>query len=256
MARLRLPTKNELAAIRATIEEAVARDDVADLHRLGVDARIDAGGRLCYTLAEAMSHQLKPEKDSQLDALALVAFLVQSMRQRPMRAWIKSAFQTIDHGIEKFKQTPNAPAITCRRGCNFCCYLAVAVTDPEVELIVDHLRGGRGWVDLQQLKQAVDLPRDPENFDKLQRSVRRCPFLKPDGYCGIYEVRPASCRNHNSVMAPALCDVDANPGATVAYAAHYVNGAVMSALSQLQSATGRLGNRVWHFMTEAERKTL
>lgn len=68
----------------------------------------------------------------------------------------------------------------CPEGCNMCCSNTLAVSKEEIEKIRKYLR-------------THDVEIKNRN-SVLGGYVDKCPFVKDDGRCGIYEVRPEICR--------------------------------------------------------------
>ena len=85
--------------------------------------------------------------------------------------------------------------MACTQGCHDCCAPNLSVTQVEAEMIKGFLKAR---------------PFRVENIKKLIESnphhSTRCEFLKADGLCSIYEVRPLICRSHG---APVLVQIDA-----------------------------------------------
>lgn len=87
------------------------------------------------------------------------------------------------------------PYTPCKKGCSYCCWIAVPVTRHEAERIAEAT--GRKMTDLEYPPSNVD-PRSV--IDRLNHNAdvkfyrRPCTFLGPDGDCTIYEVRPMPCR--------------------------------------------------------------
>lgn len=76
-----------------------------------------------------------------------------------------------------------ADALQCRAGCHACCAPELTVTAVEAAAIAEFLQQNPPLlVDLLQLAQD-----DPWQG-------KRCAFLRADGQCGIYAVRPLVCR--------------------------------------------------------------
>lgn len=103
-----------------------------------------------------------------------------------------------------------APFAACKKGCNHCCHIAVAVTRPEAQVIGQRI--GR-------TPQAVT-PRAKElgGFDNVPWGYANpCTFLK-GGQCSIYENRPMACRIHFNLDRDALlCMLDPPHTARVPY---------------------------------------
>ena len=101
--------------------------------------------------------------------------------------------------------------IFCAKGCSGCCTLAVNCTAAEAFLIAQALDQQqaaqlKGYVARLQgrLSEAVDL----KGYLRLHRKeLGGCPFLE-GGLCGIYCVRPISCRALLSSKESRWCAAD------------------------------------------------
>jgi uncharacterized protein len=90
--------------------------------------------------------------------------------------------------------TPHTP---CSKGCNHCCYMAVAVSAFEADMIGRYL--GRD----KQEAAAVPLdkyavPGAREHGFEAYTGVK-CSLLGEDGKCTVYPVRPIACRTHHNL---------------------------------------------------------
>lgn len=93
--------------------------------------------------------------------------------------------------------------VACDRGCDWCCYLNVPIAGLEAQVIAD-------WIaELPMVQRRLILERLAQTLgqlelinpgDRLGHKIP-CAFLEPDGTCGIYSVRPATCRSHYSTCA-------------------------------------------------------
>lgn len=109
-----------------------------------------------------------------------------------------------------------APA--CSKGCAHCCRHYVASVEP-FELIFLHGRIAR---EEAYPSRIIGLHRRASLFSSLRRAEdgdlaedkalyryylrdTPCPFLGPDGACGVYEARPMSCRMFFSLSDPSFC---------------------------------------------------
>lgn len=120
-------------------------------------------------------------------------------------------YQQLDELIEEQKIPEQS---SCKRGCNSCCYLLVAISLMEAVYIADHLLENESWrVQLPELKKK--LREQADRIDALGgigngeavsspylRTRTPCVFLKKNGDCGIYRHRPATCRTY-FVLTPA-----------------------------------------------------
>lgn len=167
---------------------------------------------------------------SQLDGAERAATAEQIQRAREMaRHFLKAARQAsepkkqldtvlmlargmgmaIDMAIEQYRTSSEDTkrmhdAIQCRKGCWYCCHINVAVSILEAILIARAIR---------ELKLADLEARVKETAPTIagltpkQRHAKivTCPFLL-DGLCGIYPVRPGSCRAYLSLSVQQCMD--------------------------------------------------
>lgn len=100
----------------------------------------------------------------------------------------------------------------CRKGCSGCCSLAVNSTFPEAMLALSALstqQTDRLKAQVPYLRKAAECSNDLKQWLTNYRNLAGpCPFLASDGSCGIYAVRPLSCRSLISTKAPSWCTTD------------------------------------------------
>jgi Fe-S-cluster containining protein len=100
-----------------------------------------------------------------------------------------------------------APALACRAGCAWCCYLLVSVAPPEALLIAETLRTTLDPAALDEVTaRVVELDRVSRGLAAQERfNLRRPCALLVDNRCSIYPVRPILCRGWTSYDA-AQCE--------------------------------------------------
>jgi len=94
--------------------------------------------------------------------------------------------------------------IACGPGCGHCCIVNVAVLEPEVAAITDHIQQQYTREELAELKdQAEDLRSQVFGLDDDERMLlqRSCLFLDQEKSCRIHPVRPLLCRALTSTDA-------------------------------------------------------
>lgn len=105
----------------------------------------------------------------------------------------------------------NNGKIFCTKGCSSCCTLAVNCTAGEALLIAaavspQQKKSLAGYV--TSLKNIINGIADMKSYLYLHRKeLGGCPFLA-DGICGIYAVRPLSCRALLATKESRWCGVD------------------------------------------------
>lgn len=116
-------------------------------------------------------------------------------------------------GILKSLDTPEnkdmKDKITCRRGCNFCCYNEVTITWDEAALLYeisnDENFESRFKIDWNKVEEQRAV-----RHSTLAHEQRACVYLK-DGECSVYEARPMACRKYFVQNDPEKCDYQKHP---------------------------------------------
>ncbi len=141
---------------------------------------------------------------------------------------VSLAVNTLNEGIDRVvERIRKEHSITCREGCDACCYGVIDGSIPEAILIQSYLDQNpkikkkfqvnytewRKRVNmqkilnaLQSLHQANDNERQ-QMLENLRKTYGRvpCPYLEASR-CIIYPVRPIICRNYLSEANPKLCE--------------------------------------------------
>jgi len=103
-------------------------------------------------------------------------------------------------------------AIHCSKGCSGCCSLVVNCTFPEAMLVaasLDQEQHARLNLQIPRIKEAADSSASLKEWLRGYRfGAGPCPFLNPDGACGVYAARPLSCRSLLATKEPEWCVTD------------------------------------------------
>lgn len=102
--------------------------------------------------------------------------------------------------------------IHCDRGCSGCCSLVVNCTGPEAALVANRLTPAQ----MSRLQSQIPLIQACANravslkewLSSYRRQAGPCPFLEQDGSCGVYQIRPLSCRALLATQGPHWCTTD------------------------------------------------
>ena len=101
--------------------------------------------------------------------------------------------------------------VYCGRECSSCCSLVVNCTFPEAVQIAAALNDQQTDRLQRQIAPIRSLADQAETLKDWLTSYRQqglsCPFLDEAGCCGIYPVRPLSCRSLLSTQQPHWCAV-------------------------------------------------
>lgn len=102
--------------------------------------------------------------------------------------------------------------IFCARGCSGCCNLVVNCTMTEAVTIaagLDEVQSSRVDAYVERLQGLLAGVGDLKGYLGIhRRSSGGCPLLESDAACGIYSVRPFSCRALLSTMESRWCSAD------------------------------------------------
>jgi putative zinc- or iron-chelating protein len=93
--------------------------------------------------------------------------------------------------------------IACGKGCSACCYLTVSVSFGEALTVAKYVRDKRPDLIEKLEKTAVTVSTHATRNQRFRAAIA-CAFLKEDGACAIYPVRPMGCRAAHSPDAD-LC---------------------------------------------------
>lgn len=142
-----------------------------------------------------------------LDEIELRAFHVTTKQE---------AYELLDEMYEVIEPAMEAISAqsSCRKGCAACCYQAIPCTPLEVSRIKKFMSTSEKkeeWMTrIQELKKHYPKANGNAKFTELAGPYfferRPCPFLDLEDFtCGIYPVRPQTCRSHMVVSDPDLC---------------------------------------------------
>ena len=119
---------------------------------------------------------------------------------------------------------PYKTQAVCEKGCASCCIDVgnVGATTLEGLIILEYLQG---WD--KRAIEGINRSLRENRSEKLKSVLVRCPFLDDEASCGIYAVRPFSCRRLYSVKK---CD---GQGAVVHKQAHVLGQKMEKELQKL-----------------------
>lgn len=126
----------------------------------------------------------------------------------------------------------------CTKGCPYCCDLGVSIAVPEAIFIAKMLRDNLPANELAEIHaiiranaaRARGKERDPYAYIKAKIP---CAFLTEDRQCGIYDMRPTTCRGYASfdrASCKAFLEDPEGRSVTVDMAAWLVSGSLMKGL--------------------------
>ena len=104
--------------------------------------------------------------------------------------------------------------ISCSRGCNFCCYQRVDISDDEAILLLAYSKEIGFEIDFEKLERQAKA-KDDKEFMALRPRHKRCVFLNKEGDCGVYEHRPSVCRKYVVVSPAEDCDTVKYPNGRI-----------------------------------------
>lgn len=94
--------------------------------------------------------------------------------------------------------------ISCKKGCSFCCHINVDIHEVEAKVIFNYLgeNGRFKKIDWNKLENQKGLG----TYERPKIKDSACIFLESNGTCGIYDVRPISCRKFFVVSSAEKCN--------------------------------------------------
>ncbi len=127
---------------------------------------------------------------------------------------VRGRYASFEHEIQKWRDgyTTSGGRIYCGKGCHNCCSLAVTSTFAEALLVAGaleerHARPLQAYV--ARLRENLGEVSDLKSYLRMHRKkLGFCPFLDADGSCGVYAVRPFSCRSLLSTRPSGWCGAD------------------------------------------------
>lgn len=110
-----------------------------------------------------------------------------------------------EQAVDEAKRRDPPPPSACKEGCDWCCYLTVGTTVPEVIRIVEYLQQTLSPEELQATRQRIaEREERTQRLTPSQRAEARAPCaLLVNHRCIAYPVRPLTCRGFNSSDAHA-----------------------------------------------------
>lgn len=127
---------------------------------------------------------------------------------------LKQQHQFLDQFSQAWRSDyeQSGSTVFCSKGCCSCCTLAVNCTYEEALLINCFTDQDQKAAVDQMAKTIIKCASESTAFKdwlgRYRREVGSCPFLDNSGACGIYPVRPLSCRSLLSTALPKWCNTD------------------------------------------------
>lgn len=191
----------------------------------------DAPARLLPTRRDAISLPLLLAMDRAVKSILRAAYEGGKELAAAIREGVAALHQAYSEH-QAYNIGANAVPVRCGRGCARCCsHYVVSVHAAEILSIHDALRRrpdyGRfiracrrrvasfaGWREFVEKAYAGERRTKAERYDlALEHYYDEdvgCPFLAEDGACGIYDVRPLSCRMYLASSSPDYCATGRN----------------------------------------------
>lgn len=134
--------------------------------------------------------------------------MIKIVREHPPA---KAAFmiQAIFDGI--YADIPEK--VECSKGCSYCCYSRVTLTELELKALASHIRLKFSEAQLiLVMDSAKALKKKYQSMTKEERIYSRdeCPLLM-EGKCSVYESRPLMCRSAFSSSSDACKIAHSDP---------------------------------------------
>ncbi|HEY9689787.1 MAG TPA: YkgJ family cysteine cluster protein [Coleofasciculaceae cyanobacterium] len=182
---------------------------------------------------------------SPLERLQRAQAIAQATRQRAIDRWRSAGLAGLlalqqdlwTEGDRAIAQALADQPVACDRGCAWCCYLTVPVMGLEARAIAHWLAvlpDFQQQIFRQRLTTTAARLQAVDPSDRLAQKIP-CAFLEPDGACGIYPVRPATCRSHHARCADD-CQAGWESGSWPARSVPTANFELEAAMAGLQAA--------------------
>jgi len=189
-------------------------------------------------LAEIIANWPASEHDKALRILeARTSYFRAMLKTGTMTEFMKAFYESLDDTIAQSIARDKGTAISCKKGCHFCCRQSVVISAGEAELIAEYCK-----------ERGINIPKDyleeQLKYDWKEIAVKDvgwCVFLK-GGECSIYPVRPLACRKYFVASPPEQCDTVKFPsskGHRVAVAVYTWPEIEASAFAALMSERGK-----------------
>ena len=161
--------------------DAIERGRKVLARGLGPELADDEAVGIALILHERLTDPARPRRGAE------AAEIVETLLQQSLPADLKG----LEYG--------------CRKGCSFCCTALVTISAPEIFRVAHWLR--ENAVAGPARLRLADIMLEAARRDGLPRTDRireraPCPMLV-EGACGVYEVRPISCRAVYSLSSEA-----------------------------------------------------
>ncbi len=171
--------------------------------------------------------------------------IAQATRQRAIEAWRSAGLAGLlalqqdlwTEGDRAIAQALADQPVACDRGCAWCCYLTVPVMGLEARAIAHWLAvlpDPQQQIFRQRLTTTAARLQAVDPSDRLAQKIP-CAFLEVDGACGIYPVRPATCRSHHARCAED-CQAGWESGTWPARSVPTANFELEASMAGLQAA--------------------
>jgi len=162
-----------------------------------------------------MLQQMTPQQQNIVQEMFTdYSYQYRTLRQTNDAKSLASAFHdSVQQAIDEQISEQTEYKVTCGKGCSFCCFQQVDISDDEAELLTEYSKEKNIKIDYSHLEK--QLSKDTDEYNKLPIKDRKCVFLDGFASCSVYEHRPSACRKLISVSEPIACDTENNLGAEV-----------------------------------------
>lgn len=111
----------------------------------------------------------------------------------------------VDNQIHELFENPIVSEnVSCKKGCSYCCYTQVSVTESEAELLAKCVTDGVE-IDRSFLYIQGEAANSASDWYSIPYEMRKCVFLAEDNTCRVYEDRPSVCRTNYVFSTPEKC---------------------------------------------------
>lgn len=156
----------------------------------------------------------------------------------------------VDELLQKKRESIKDHKVSCSKGCFFCCFQQVDITDDEAKLLLMYANEKKLDIDYDLLRRQREAESEGKRQD-LPIKDKKCVFLQDNGSCGVYDHRPTACRKLMVVSDPKDCNIESNPNGQIAKLAD-LESELMSTASHRVCESGTISEMLLKVKKEDE----
>lgn len=119
-------------------------------------------------------------------------------------------YKNADNSMQRTNQ--QAPPVSCKKGCAFCCNINVDICSAEAKSLVKYAKKKGIPIDREYLRKQSQIPKKEL---VLHPAVSKCVFLSKQNTCMVYPVRPLICRGYAVISPAEMCNSQKHPSGKI-----------------------------------------